>query len=302
MAEPKARRVTLADVAQAAGMSKSAVSMILNERPGTRLSEEAVKRVRAAAEELGYRPDPQAQSLRLGRTKSIGFISDQVTLTRYASAMISGVLDEAKAHDRTVLIAETRGDPVELERAVEAMLDRRVDGLLVGQMVARLIDVPPLPRGVPLVVVNGTTSRDHPSVLPEERTAGYTVANDYAIRDYLENYYRPNLRVKNRDGATLLGPWLVDASDVADPMSLELSTTVNGKLTQRGNTRDMILGVAQLIAHLSSILTLSPNDLILTGTPEGVVNVVVGDEVVTEIERLGRLVGYIGDDAAGPTG
>ena len=64
----------------------------------------------------------------------------------------------------------------------------------------------------------------------------------------------------------------------------------------------MILGVAQLIAHLSSILTLSPNDLILTGTPEGVVNVVVGDEVVTEIERLGRLVGYIGDDAAGPTG
>ncbi|WP_164232899.1 LacI family DNA-binding transcriptional regulator [Microbacterium hydrocarbonoxydans] len=176
MAEPKARRVTLADVAQAAGMSKSAVSMILNERPGTRLSEEAVKRVRAAAEELGYRPDPQAQSLRLGRTKSIGFISDQVTLTRYASAMISGVLDEAKAHDRTVLIAETRGDPAELARAVDAMLDRRVDGLLVGQMVARLIDVPQLPRDVPLVVVNGTTSRDHPSVLPEERTAGYTVA------------------------------------------------------------------------------------------------------------------------------
>jgi LacI family transcriptional regulator len=176
MAEPKARRVTLADVAQAAGMSKSAVSMILNERPGTRLSEEAVKRVRAAAEELGYRPDPQAQSLRLGRTKSIGFISDEVTVTRYASAMISGVLDEAKAHDRTVLIAETRGDPEELARAVDAMLDRRVDGLLVGQMVARMIDVPPLPRGVPLVIVNGTTSRDHPSVLPEERAAGHTVA------------------------------------------------------------------------------------------------------------------------------
>ena len=46
--------------------------------------------------------------------------------------------------------------------------------------------------------------------------AGYTVANDYAIRDYLENWYRPNLRVKNRDGGTVLGPWLVDAADVAD--------------------------------------------------------------------------------------
>ena len=47
--------------------------------------------------------------------------------------------------------------------------------------------------------------------------AGYTVANDYAIRDYLENWYRPNLRVKNRDGGTVLGPWLVDAADVAAP-------------------------------------------------------------------------------------
>lgn len=175
MTEPKARRVTLADVAKAAGMSKSAVSMILNERPGTRLSEDAVKRVRAAAEELGYRPDPQAQSLRLGRTKSIGFISDQVTLTRYASAMIRGVLDEAKAHDRTVLIAETRGDADELARAVDAMLDRRVDGLLIGLMAARMIDVPPIPR-VPLVMVNGRSSRDHPSVLPEEYAAGNSVA------------------------------------------------------------------------------------------------------------------------------
>jgi 5-oxopent-3-ene-1,2,5-tricarboxylate decarboxylase / 2-hydroxyhepta-2,4-diene-1,7-dioate isomerase len=47
--------------------------------------------------------------------------------------------------------------------------------------------------------------------------AGYTIANDYAIRDYLENWYRPNLRVKNRDGCTALGPWLVDATDVPDP-------------------------------------------------------------------------------------
>ena len=58
---------------------------------------------------------------------------------------------------------------------------------------------------------------------------GYTVANDYAIRDYLENWYRPNLRVKNRDSCTPLGPWLVDAADVPDPMALALQTTVNGK-------------------------------------------------------------------------
>jgi 5-oxopent-3-ene-1,2,5-tricarboxylate decarboxylase/2-hydroxyhepta-2,4-diene-1,7-dioate isomerase len=123
--------------------------------------------------------------------------------------------------------------------------------------------------------------------------AGYTVANDYAVRDHLENYYRPNLRAKNRDAATLLGPWLVDAADVADPMNLELTTHVNGRLTQSGNTRDMIFGVGPLIAHLSRYLTLGPGDVILTGTPKGVVNVNAGDEVATEIVGLGRLVGYV---------
>ena len=121
------------------------------------------------------------------------------------------------------------------------------------------------------------------------------------MRDYLENYYRPNLRVKNRDGATLLGPWLIDADDIGDPANLELRTTVNGQVTQRGNTRDMILGVDRLIEYLSSFMTLDAGDVILTGTPEGVVNVNPGDEVVTEIEGVGRLVGFITEDVAWAT-
>ena len=76
MSEPRpGRRPTLSDVAARSGMSKAAVSMILNDRPGSRLSAEAAARVRAAADELGYRPNPAAQSLRLGRTGTIGFIS-----------------------------------------------------------------------------------------------------------------------------------------------------------------------------------------------------------------------------------
>lgn len=128
--------------------------------------------------------------------------------------------------------------------------------------------------------------------------AGYTVANDYAIRDYLENYYRPNLRVKNRDGCTPIGPWLVDAENVKNPMNLRLSTTVNGSVTQRGSTADMIFDIAFLIAYLSAFMTLSPGDVILTGTPEGLVGVHPGDEVVTEIGGIGRLVNtIIGDEA-----
>jgi len=123
--------------------------------------------------------------------------------------------------------------------------------------------------------------------------AGYTVANDYAIRDYLENWYRPNLRVKNRDGATPLGPWLVDAKDIANPMDLALRTTVNGKVTQEGNTKDMIFDVPFLIAYFSSFMTLNPGDLILTGTPDGVVDCQPGDVVVTEIEGIGALMNTI---------
>jgi 5-oxopent-3-ene-1,2,5-tricarboxylate decarboxylase/2-hydroxyhepta-2,4-diene-1,7-dioate isomerase len=129
--------------------------------------------------------------------------------------------------------------------------------------------------------------------------AGYTVANDYAIRDYLENWYRPNLRVKNRDGATALGPWLVDATDVPDPHALGLRTFVNGELKQHGNTRDLIDDVPALIEYLSGFMTLAPGDIILTGTPEGVVNVNAGDEVVCEIDGVGRLLNTIvGDDPA----
>jgi 5-oxopent-3-ene-1,2,5-tricarboxylate decarboxylase / 2-hydroxyhepta-2,4-diene-1,7-dioate isomerase len=127
--------------------------------------------------------------------------------------------------------------------------------------------------------------------------AGYCIANDYAIRDYLENWYRPNLRVKNRDGATVLGPWLVDAADVPDPGNLGLRTYVNGELTQQGNTRDMITDVAALIEYLSSFMTLTAGDVILTGTPEGARNVEVGDEVVCEIDGLGRLQNTIAGDA-----
>jgi 5-oxopent-3-ene-1,2,5-tricarboxylate decarboxylase/2-hydroxyhepta-2,4-diene-1,7-dioate isomerase len=148
-----------------------------------------------------------------------------------------------------------------------------------------------------LAVVIGKTARKVPRARAYEYVAGYTVANDYVVRDYLENYYRPNLRAKNLDACTLLGPWLVDAADVPDPMALRLRTLVNGKVTQEGSTKDMVFDVPALIEYLSAFMTLDAGDVILTGTPEGVVNVNVGDEVVTEIEGIGRLVNTIVGDA-----
>lgn len=147
-----------------------------------------------------------------------------------------------------------------------------------------------------LAVVIGRTARKVSRANALDYVRGYTVANDYAVRDYLENYYRPNLRVKNRDTLTPLGPWLVDRDDIADPGALELRTYINGELKQRGNTADMIFDVAGLIEYLSGFMTLEANDVILTGTPEGLADTKVGDEVVTEIEGVGRLVSTIVDE------
>jgi 5-oxopent-3-ene-1,2,5-tricarboxylate decarboxylase/2-hydroxyhepta-2,4-diene-1,7-dioate isomerase len=147
-----------------------------------------------------------------------------------------------------------------------------------------------------LAVVVGRPARNIRREDAMQYVAGYTVANDYAIRDYLENYYRPNLRVKNRDGGTVLGPWFVDAADIADVHALDLRTFVNGELKQQGNTRDLVTDVPGLIEYLSSFMTLAPGDVILTGTPEGIVNVNAGDEVVCEIDGLGRLVNTIASD------
>jgi len=144
-----------------------------------------------------------------------------------------------------------------------------------------------------LVAIVGKPARN---VAPEQGldyVSGYTVANDYAIREYLENFYRPNARVKNRDATTPIGPWIADAALVPDPQALSLRTIVNGKVVQDGTTADMIMNVAELVSYLSNVTTLMPGDMILTGTPRGVHFCDAGDVVVCEIEGVGRLVNHL---------
>jgi 5-oxopent-3-ene-1,2,5-tricarboxylate decarboxylase / 2-hydroxyhepta-2,4-diene-1,7-dioate isomerase len=141
-----------------------------------------------------------------------------------------------------------------------------------------------------LVAVIGRPARNVPESKALDYISAYTIACDYAIRDYLENYYRPNLRDKNRDALTPLGPYLVDPEDVGDPQALSLSTIVNGRTVQQGSTSNMVFSVRQLIAYLSRFMTLMPGDMILTGTPHGVHFVADGDEILCEIARVGRLM------------
>lgn len=122
---------------------------------------------------------------------------------------------------------------------------------------------------------------------------GFTLCNDYAIRDYLENYYRPNLRVKNRDGMTPVGPYILAKEAIKDPMNLTLKTWVNGELRQEGNTQDLIFDIPFLIEYLSSFMTLNPGDMIATGCPKGTSDVKAGDTVIIEVEDVGQLVNHV---------
>lgn len=184
---------------------------------------------------------------------------------------------------------------LEFKAPEEPLVFIKGEGTLTGhrQFTRRPADVQFMHYECELTIVIGKTAKKVKRDDAHDFIAGYTIANDYAIRDYLENWYRPNLRVKNRDACTPLGPWLVDGADVPDPMALALQTTVNGKVTQSGNTRDMIFDVPFLIEYFSSFMTLQPGDLILTGTPDGVVDCQPGDVVVTSIDQIGELFNTI---------
>ena len=166
------KRATLADVARLAGLSRTAASMILTGRPDTRLSEDAHAKVMAAAEQLGYRPNVAARSLRTERTQSIAFISDVVATTRYAMGLIRGALQAAEARNHVMLVLETNGEPARETEAINTALDRGVDGIIFAAMRAREIFVPDVTLRVPVVMLNSTSSRFPTSVLPDEEHGG----------------------------------------------------------------------------------------------------------------------------------
>lgn len=170
-------RVTLADVARRAGLSETAASLILNDRPDTRLSADAVARVRAAAAELGYRPNAAARTLSTNKSHSIGFISDVVATTRFAGSLIRGALAEARDRGHILLIAETGGaGPGEIE-AAESLLDRQADGIIYAAMKSREVTLPDITLRSRVVMLNATSAAGHVAVLPDEFEAGRRIAS-----------------------------------------------------------------------------------------------------------------------------
>jgi len=136
-----------------------------------------------------------------------------------------------------------------------------------------------------LAVVIGRLAREVPADRVDDVVLGYTCADDVTARD-LQGSDGQWTRAKGFDSFCPLGPWI--ATDV-DPTGLSITTTVNGEVRQSGNTRDMVHSVRDLVVFVSSVMTLLPGDVILTGTPAGVGPLVDGDDVSITISRVGTL-------------
>jgi 2-keto-4-pentenoate hydratase/2-oxohepta-3-ene-1,7-dioic acid hydratase in catechol pathway len=144
-----------------------------------------------------------------------------------------------------------------------------------------------------LAVVIGRICRDVPAEQATDVIHGYTIANDVTARD-LQKSDVQFTRAKGFDSFCPLGPWIetdLDPQAFADGVSIQ--THLNGDVVQDGNTRDLIFDIPTLIAYVSSVMTLLPGDVILTGTPAGVGPMEVGDEIEVSIAGLGTLTNKV---------
>ncbi len=160
-----------------------------------------------------------------------------------------------------------------------------------------------MPRGstatdweVELGVVIGTRAKHVTEAEALNHVAGYCVINDVSERDYQMKLSGQWTKGKSCDTFGPTGPWLVTRDEIPDPQALGMWLDVNGKRMQTGNTKTMIFSVAQIVSHLSDLMTLHPGDVISTGTPPGVglgmkpqpVYLKAGDVMELEIDGLGR--------------
>ncbi len=160
-----------------------------------------------------------------------------------------------------------------------------------------------------LAVIIGKRGKNITIENASEHIFGYTILNDISERGL-------NSRIENRhlremdgfcdwlagkwfDGFAPCGPWIVTKDEINDPHDLEIKFYLNGEMWQNGNTSEMIFDIPRQIAYCSSIMTLEPGDIISTGTPAGAglgekeTTLADGDELISEIEGLGKLKNYV---------
>jgi 2-keto-4-pentenoate hydratase/2-oxohepta-3-ene-1,7-dioic acid hydratase in catechol pathway len=141
-----------------------------------------------------------------------------------------------------------------------------------------------------LAVIIGRRGRNIPRIDAMQYVFGYSCLIDATMRIEPGVAEEERSMRKSFEGFTPLGPFLVTADEISDPQALSTWLWVNGELRQQANTRDMIVGIVELIELISSVLPLSPGDVVATGTPEGVGPFFPGDTLRIAIESVGDMI------------
>ncbi|PPG92933.1 LacI family transcriptional regulator [Rathayibacter sp. AY1F3] len=172
------RTATMRQVAERAGVSQATVSLVLNNAPGNRVTEATRARVMEAVDDLGYRTNAFAKSLRSGQSGMIGFVSDEVASSPFAGRLLKGAQMRAWESGHIILSVDTFGERALEESAIDMMLSYRVLGVIYASMYHRVVEVPEALGDVPTVVVNAQSAGGRfSSVFPDEEEGGYTATS-----------------------------------------------------------------------------------------------------------------------------
>ncbi|WP_055046017.1 LacI family DNA-binding transcriptional regulator [Devosia sp. A16] len=195
-----AKRPTMIEIGERAGVSQATVSLVLNRVPNARIAEATRLRVLEAADALGYRKGPQ-HHVPENRTRVIGLLLDEISTTPFATPFIEGAREEAALQDVVVATFSTRSDPKLESLALDLLLSNRIIGVLYASLITRPVEVPERLRDVPTVLLNCyDTKRDYPSVVPADITGGYAATEAL-------------LRAGHRRIAHLAGESWIEAAD-----------------------------------------------------------------------------------------
>jgi len=165
--------VTMHQVAAAAGVSQATVSLVLNKAGGSRVAESTRRRVLEAVEELGYRPNAAAKTLRDGVAGLIGFVGDVVASSPFAGRIVEGAQARAWDDGMLLLTVNTGGDPRIEAAAIDSLLSHRVAGIVYASMYHRMLRVPEALADVPTVVLNSEDASGRArAVVPDEHAGG----------------------------------------------------------------------------------------------------------------------------------
>lgn len=228
--------LTMKDIAAQLGVSVSSVSLVLNDRDAGRVNRDTAGRIRELASTFGYVPNQLARSLKSQQTRTIGLVSDRVATVPFSSAMLAGAQEAAWRHGYVLMLVDTGGNDDLQTPAVQTLLQRNVDGLIVATTYHRTVERPQVPMTTPVVLLDGRPDGDDQSadfVVPDEergafdavthlieaghRRIGFCTVSAYPIADALrtKGYLRaleaaritpdPDLLVTATDAATADG-------------------------------------------------------------------------------------------------